>query len=1189
MTTFTYKPENIVYDSAGIAGATGAGSGVKLSAAQTRSYIGLATTDVPTFAGLSLGGNLLFSSDNSYDIGAYGATRARTAYIGTSVVTPWLDNPSGTLTIGNASQKACFAGRLQTKTGSSSAPAITGSDSNSGLYWRGSDDIICFATNGIPLITMSDAYTPMYNINLASGLLLGWSSNANPESAFQDSAFARVSAGVVELNNGTRISSGGSLATLNASAINNPTSALSLGNITTGITSVGKLVFTSDNSYDIGASAATRPRTVYVGTSVITPLVNNASAALTLGNSTYGVTVPGGATITGGGVSNTGGVKIGSLGEINGGIWDSGVTPSTENYSLATQNTGNSTYLNATTTILLRINNVSQAVVENGQLYTLSDLAMKKTSAQGYIYAYYTDGAKYIRMYSGSTSAMLHNNTGRLYLQGATSLSLIAVSGDIDLAPSSGNVYMAGSGANGNFVVYDADASHSTRIQNDGTNGIVSTSSGALVLSPSNGDVNIYGNHLDTHSLNIPANASGFGWNVTRSATDYVECVAGGVIKGIRAYGSVPFTIQTDAGSSILLNSGTNLYNFGASTSSRPAIKVSSTTLEVKLGDDSAYAPLACAGITASGAITTTNQSNQIVLNSGGTGVSPTIYFLRSGSGDGTLTVSNSFDFDKQITSSASISSSTATGYSRLAGAGQLWLSSTSGNSQFIYFIESGAAVKGTLGFANGSAELQFRAGATTMSDGTKVFGVGSTGNVTCAGITASGIVTAGAYAGPAAGQIRANSAGAVSGVGMVIALNATDYTEYLHGGVVCGVRGNGSVPMILGHQAADTKVYSGGIELLLDYSESKIISNSPLDVSGNVAITGTTATPLTVNTASASSGIYFNQTTTGNHYFGLQYSGATKWLFGNQYTDHSFVWYNAGAASVVASLSQTGNLTINGTGQSYFAGSIGIGVNPAVFARLEVLSSATGAVVSCFRGVSGQTANLANFAQWSGTVVASVGANGEGTFASANIVGALQAGSGLIQASSANLQLNSTSTSSYSSLEFLEDLAGKTYLYHYNSTYATTALRDHFAIMNTTSGGGVLVYTNTTKRIETTSTGTTIFYKSILGSEVTSTPSGTTQTVTLSDGNHQTLSLASSTGDVTVTLTVPSSSAAGTLLVVQHATTARDITWAASAGSIVWLGTEPTWNTDATSSIRMITWRYNGTNTYLSASGASS
>lgn len=44
----------------------------------------------------ALGGHLLFSSDNTYDIGAAGATRPRTGYFGTSLVSPKFDTEAGT-------------------------------------------------------------------------------------------------------------------------------------------------------------------------------------------------------------------------------------------------------------------------------------------------------------------------------------------------------------------------------------------------------------------------------------------------------------------------------------------------------------------------------------------------------------------------------------------------------------------------------------------------------------------------------------------------------------------------------------------------------------------------------------------------------------------------------------------------------------------------------------------------------------------------------------------------------------------------------------------------------------------------------------------------------------------------------------------------------------------------------------
>ena len=129
---------------------------------------------------------------------------------------------------------------------------------------------------------------------------------------------------------------------------------------------------------------------------------------------------------------------------------------------------------------------------------------------------------------------------------------------------------------------------------------------------------------------------------------------------------------------------------------------------------------------------------------------------------------------------------------------------------------------------------------------------------------------------------------------------------------------------------------------------------------------------------------------------------------------------------------------------------------------------------------------------------------------------------------------------------------------------------------------------TNTWKRYPSFAfTGVWLAEKGIHWStELTATPTGTTAAFSLVDANHQTLSLTSATGTVTATLTVPTANcAAGTILVRQHATTARGITWAVSAGSIKWLGTQPTWSSDALSSYRVVSWRWNGSFLFLAAS----
>ena len=169
------------------------------------------------------------------------------------------------------------------------------------------------------------------------------------------------------------------------------------------------------------------------------------------------------------------------------------------------------------------------------------------------------------------------------------------------------------------------------------------------------------------------------------------------------------------------------------------------------------------------------------------------------------------------------------------------------------------------------------------------------------------------------------------------------------------------------------------------------------------------------------------------------------------------------------------------------------------------------------------------------------------------------------------------------------------TYGYHTGSAYHSTkgASIDFYATEAYTSGaqGTKIVFGTTPNGTTTNTVALTIdqnqvatFSKLVAQSaaEITSTPSGTTQTITLNNGNHQTLTLTSSTGTVTVTLTVPSNVSSGTIIVKQHGTTPRNITWAVSAGTIKWMGTQPTWSSDAANDIRIVSWRYDGSVMYL-------
>jgi hypothetical protein len=97
-----------------------------------------------------------------------------------------------------------------------------------------------------------------------------------------------------------------------------------------------------------------------------------------------------------------------------------------------------------------------------------------------------------------------------------------------------------------------------------------------------------------------------------------------------------------------------------------------------------------------------------------------------------------------------------------------------------------------------------------------------------------------------------------------------------------------------------------------------------------------------------------------------------------------------------------------------------------------------------------------------------------------------------------------------------------------------------------------------------------------------TLTPTGTTQTIDWNNGNVQILSLASASGNVTLTLNNPVAGATYAIKVIQHATAAKSLVWPAAAK---WPGgTAPTVSTGA-SAVDLITLYYDGS-VYLGDQG---
>jgi hypothetical protein len=155
-------------------------------------------------------------------------------------------------------------------------------------------------------------------------------------------------------------------------------------------------------------------------------------------------------------------------------------------------------------------------------------------------------------------------------------------------------------------------------------------------------------------------------------------------------------------------------------------------------------------------------------------------------------------------------------------------------------------------------------------------------------------------------------------------------------------------------------------------------------------------------------------------------------------------------------------------------------------------------------------------------------------------------------------------------------------------SQFAATTSSELAGVISDETGSGALVFATSPTLVTPTlgaASATSLAMTNIVRcTEQTQTPSGTTATLTLNDGNHQTLSLGSASGTVTATLTVPSSSAAGTVIVLQGSVV-RGITWAVSSGSIVWMGTQPTWSSMGANKSIIVAWRWNGSVMRLAAS----
>jgi hypothetical protein len=210
---------------------------------------------------LPLTQNLTFSPDNTYDIGATAASRPRDVYVGRQLrVTNTLYVTGGSNLTGNV---GIGSGGLT----SSSLYIGSPSSSFSGSLFYGVqvDPVVPAVAFG----TFYGVYARLHTTAVAANLTSGYVLRAGAPSLGSGSGVGSMYGLYVD-NQGV---AGVSIAY--GVYISNQSGAGNVGLYNAGVTLLNNtLMWNTDNTYDIGAAAASRPRTIYAGTSVVTPLVD---------------------------------------------------------------------------------------------------------------------------------------------------------------------------------------------------------------------------------------------------------------------------------------------------------------------------------------------------------------------------------------------------------------------------------------------------------------------------------------------------------------------------------------------------------------------------------------------------------------------------------------------------------------------------------------------------------------------------------------------------------------------------------------------------------------------------------------------------------------------------------------------------------------------------------------------------
>lgn len=209
-------------------------------------------------------GHLLAGTDNTYDIGASGASSARDIYAARRFLTAAGSETTPSYTFTAATGLGIFAASSIIRFAHSGAESYQ-FDVN--YFWVKSDSARFVMGSGADVNLYRDAANILAQRNSTTAQEFRvYNTYTNSTNYERLRTYWSTNVAIIGTDAlGTGTSRALSIGTLGSAAL----SFLISGNIAWQVSASSHLLAGTDNSYDIGASGATRPRTVYAGTSVI--------------------------------------------------------------------------------------------------------------------------------------------------------------------------------------------------------------------------------------------------------------------------------------------------------------------------------------------------------------------------------------------------------------------------------------------------------------------------------------------------------------------------------------------------------------------------------------------------------------------------------------------------------------------------------------------------------------------------------------------------------------------------------------------------------------------------------------------------------------------------------------------------------------------------------------------------------